>query len=82
MKQIQMSLPLGVSSEVTTSLKCDGIFGELTEQSVKASSMRWVLLPDGVVGPDTGAKCLCGSVENGFDASHYNTIAWDMAPQP
>ncbi len=77
-KQIQISLPKWTSFEL---IEVDGIFGSATKRSVQVFQEEMGLYADGIVGKDTGlALGVWASVEEGFDASHHNTILWDTVP--
>lgn len=75
---IQAALPNWTLSK---HMVIDGIFGELTESAVKTFQEENGLNADGVVGRITGrALEIWCTVEQGFDASHWNSILWDSIP--
>jgi hypothetical protein len=77
-KQIQIALPSWTSDKF---LEVDGIFGSETASCVRAFQEEMGLYPDGIVGKDTGkALGVWANIEEGFDASHHNTILWDAIP--
>ena len=75
-KCLQRTMPLWASEG--TPLVADGIFGTKTTTAVKNFQTAMNLTSDGIVGRATGvALRLWVDIEKGFDASHYNNIAWD-----
>lgn len=73
-----MSLPRWCSEDP---IESDGIYGDITKSAVWTYQDSMSLRPDGVVGSVTGtALGIWRDVEEGFDASHWNTISWDKIP--
>ena len=73
-RAVQNALPLW---SLPKDFTYDGAFGLLTEQAVKTYQAAYGLTADGVVGAVTGSALgVWRTVEQGFDASHYQTISW------